>query len=361
MGRRRGIDRLTASDHGQEKRLNTLKQLLLASVAGACMAAVSTVVAVDLPAQEEAMAFAQQHNDIVIETLLADGTPRSLTLAATAMLPIGENANAIVQKRKELFERAAQSAPDDPWVQWMAALNASSSDAVSEYAVALQRLEPDNGAIWLFRLQAASRAKDDKGMTDALARMGEARIYKGPFVTTALEWLKFYRANPVIPPPGFTVEPSAASVFAMAVARAAAVAMPPNFAPMAACKSKDQALQTDRREACLAAGRLMLTQSNTLNTKLTGTALLRLAGAEDAAEVRRNFDYFRQEYSLASNSAFKDPAEFARYQADWVQTQNEVEVARNLLTRSGIPLSPPADWKSDQKAFMARLSAQNDD
>ena len=332
---------------------------MLASVVGVSLAAVSTVFAVDLPTQEEAMALAQHHTDTVIETLLAEGTPRSMTLAATAMLPLGEDANAIAQKRKKLFERAAQSAPDDPWVQWMAALNASASNAVSEYSAALQRLEPDNGAVWLFPLQAASRAKDDKGMTDALARMGKARSYQDPFVTTALEWLKFYRANPIIPPPGFAVESPAKSAFTMAVARAAAMAMPPNFAPMAACKSKDHPLQADRREACLAAGRLMLTQSNTLNSKLTGTALLRLAGAEDAAEINRNFEYFWQEYSLASNSALKDPAEFARYQADWIQTQSEVEVARNLLTRASIPLSPPADWKSDQKAFMARLSAQN--
>ncbi len=360
MDRRRGIERLTASSHGQENLLNTLKRVLLALVAGACIAIVSTVAAVDLPTQEEARALAQQHTDTVIETLLAEGTPRSLTLAATAMLPIGENAAVIGQRQRELFEQAATSAPDDAWIQWMAALNASSNGPISEFAIALQRLEPDNGAVWLFPLQAAARAKDSRGMTETLARIGTARSYQSPFVTTALEWLKFYRANPITPPPGFTVERSSASAFTMAVARAAAVAMTPNFAPMAACKSRDQPLQADRREACLSAGRLMLTQSNTLDSMLIGATLVRLAGAEDAAEITHNFKYFSQENLIRSKAALNDPAEFALYQADWVQTRNEVQVARNLLTRAGIPLLPPADWKSDPKAFMARMSAKND-
>ena len=82
-----------------------------------------------------------------------------------------------------------------------------------------------------------------------------------------------------------------------------------------------------------------------------GQGLLRLAGAGDIADITRNVGYLTQEYARLFNSALEEPAEFARYQADWLQTRNEIQIAKNLLTRAGIPLLPPADWKAAGKSL----------
>ena len=137
----------------------------------------------------------------------------------------------------------------------------------------------------------------------------------------------------------------------MAIARAAALAMPNYGSVMAACKSLNAPVAADRREACLAAGRLMLNHSSTLVSMQIGQGLLRLAGAADIAEITRNVGYLTQEYARLSNSALEEPAEFTRFQADWLQTRNEIQIAKNLLTRAGIPLLPPADWKAAGKSL----------
>ncbi|OJY93398.1 MAG: hypothetical protein BGP25_02975 [Lysobacterales bacterium 63-13] len=334
--------------------MDTLKRIWVASIAGLCMAAASAALATDRLPYDEAMALMQQHNAMVIDSLLAEATPRSLALAATVLMPVGEDANEIVQQRREWLEKAAQMAPDDVWVQWLAALNAAPTDVVSEPALALQRLQPDNGAVWLFEVQAAARANDNAGVTKVLARLGAARRFENPFMATTLEWLEFYRGHPQLQLSGFAPELSASAAQIMATSRAAASAMPNYTNLMAACNSSNSPLETDRREACLAAGRLMLNESNTLDSMQIGVALLRWAAAGDIDEITRNAEYFTREYAVLASSALEDPVEFARYQADWLQTRNEIQIARNLLTRAGIPLLPPADWKPGEMSLSPR-------
>ncbi len=104
----------------------------------------------------------------------------------------------------------------------------------------------------------------------------------------------------------------------------------------------------------------MLNESSTVISMRIGLALLRLAGAEDIDEITRNAEYLTQEGAVLSSAALEDPAEFAWYQADWLQMGSELQAAKNLLNRAGVPLLPPADWKPDQKAFMARLVRPKD-
>ena len=334
--------------------MDTLKRIWVASIAGLCMAAASAALATDRSPDDKATALARQHDARVIDSLLAEATPRSLTLAATVLMPVGEDADEIAQRRRELLEKAARMAPNEAWVQWMAALDAAPTDVVPEPALALQRLQPDNGAVWLFQLQAASRANDSRGVTKALARLGAAGHFESPFMATALAWLEFYRSHPQLQPPGSVAGSPASAALTMAVARAAALAMPNYGSLMVACKSPNSPLAADRREACLAAGRLMLNESNTLDSMQIGVALLRRAAARDIDEITRNAEYFTLEYAVLASSALEDPVEFARYQADWLQTRNEIQIARNLLARAGIPLLPPVDWKPGEMSLSSR-------
>ncbi len=341
--------------------MHVLKRILVSSIAAICLAASATGMADDLASAKEAMATQARSNAILIDTLLADGKPRALVLAATTSKYPGEDIAKDTERRRTLLYRAAQLAPDDAWVQWVSAVNTPPADTLSEAATALQRLEPDNGAVWLFQLQAASLAHDSKGVTEALARIGAAHKFDDYFVASATEWLKVFHAHPLPEVYALVGENAPERMgLVMAISYASAMSMANYATPTRACKSTGQPLAEDRRAACLAAGRLMLNESTTLISMRIGAALLRLAGAEDTDEITRNAEYFIQEYAVLSNSAFEDAAEFERYQADWLQTRDELQVAKNLLTRAGIPLSPPADWKPDHKAFMARILPPKD-
>lgn len=326
------------------------KTTLVCLLAGVFILTVTAVMSMNSrsPDTGEAAAAGQEHNLKLIDALLAEGTPRAMVLAATAMKYIGEQAAMDAKRQHELLSQAVQAAPDDAWIQWIAAVYALPSDTVSEPALALQRLEPDNGAVWLFQLAAASRANDSNGVTDALARIGASPRFNDHFVDYALEWLEFSSKHPL--PDSFAMgdeQPSLVLPLVMATSRAAALAMPNYVSPARACKPVDQPLAADRREACIAAGRVMLSESNTLDSMRLGAAMLRTAGADDAAEITRNTDYFTEEYLVLWNAMLGNPEEFKRYQADWVQSRDTIQAARNLFHRAGVPLSPPPDWKSE--------------
>lgn len=341
--------------------MNLSKRVLFATISGMCLMTGTSVMALDPPTTEELAAALNEHNAALIDTLMADGSPRALTLAATAMAyPLG-NPEGSAETQINLLARAAQMAPDDAWVQWIAAVNFQPSETVSEPALALQRLEPDNGAVWMFQLQAANLAEDSAAVTDALARIGAARKFDDRYVASALEWLKVLRNFPTPAPFVDAAEPtSERDALIAAFGRGSAISMV-NYTPATrACKPQDQALAADRRAACLAAGRLMLTESNTSISMRIGAALLRLAGADDAAEITRNIDYLTQKYGVVATQALEDPNEFERYQADLLQTRSEVQAMKNMLTRAGVPLLPPSNWNEDPSGSVAAAAKRKD-
>ena len=340
-----------------------LKHVVIASLAGVCMTVATSALAQALdPSVTGEEAWQQQYTAFLVDSLLADGTPRSMALAATALRPIGENTKTNPAKRHELFKQAARRAPDDAWVQWLAAIDAEPADNLSEPALALQRLEPDNGAVWVFQLNAGSRANDSAGITEALTRIGASRNFDDYHGAIALEWLKFFRTHPM-PEPPVTLDELDFVPLPLSLALMHAVMAPiPNYRiTMQACRSGEQSLTVERREACLATGRLMLNESKSLFSQMMGLALLRSAGADDAAELARNKDYFTRMLIGISDAMLEDPQEYERYQADWLQTGSEIQVLKKALTRAGIPLLPPADWKPEPYPWMETESKARSD
>ncbi|MEP6881233.1 MAG: hypothetical protein ABI866_04530, partial [Dokdonella sp.] len=284
---------------------------------------------------------------------------RAMTLAATAITYGRQGDETSVNRQRALLERAAAMAPDDAFVQWIAAMNLPRSEVISEPALALQRIEPDNGAARLLQLAAAYEAKDEAGITEALARIGASRHFDEHFGDAMSEWLKVFRAHPM---PQLATEDSeqasAQMPMIMAIGRAAAISLTNFTSPMRACKPTEQPLAADRREACIAVGRLMLKESKTVMSMQTGAALLRLAGAEEAVEATRNADYFMKKAIDLSRFVMLIPAGLARYQADWLQTGSEVQAMKNQLTQAGIPLLPPEEWNEDPYGHLAKMTVQ---
>jgi hypothetical protein len=342
--------------------LHILKRTLVASIVLFGMASATMTLARPSPSAAQERSPEHTYNDQVIEALLAEGTPRAIVLAATSLTYVDRNSKPVIdQRRRELLDRATRMAPNDAWGQWMAAVGTPPSASLSEPALALQRLEPDNGAVWLFSLELATRTRDSQGVTQALARIGKSHRFNDYYTTTVLEWLKIIRERRLPEPYALAEKKVTATLpMLMAVSRAAATAMAMRVSPTWACRAKEQALGADRRTACLAAGRLMLTESNTLDSLRIGAALLEPAGADDAAGATRNTDYFTEQYIAISNAAFGDPDLFLHYQTDWLQTRDEIQVARNLLTRAGVPILPPYDWKANPSRLRSTADRRED-
>lgn len=332
--------------------MRLMKHVLIASLAGVCMLLATSTLAQDPSARSDEAAWMQQYNASLFDAVLGEGTPRSMVLAANSLITFGQDTKANQQRKYDLLKQAAQMAPNDAWVQWFAALHADPAENVSEPALVLQRLEPDNGAIWLFQLNAATRVKDIAGITDALARIGASRTFDDHFVAFTVEWLKFFQAHPesmgIIDEAIDEGEVTASErPLVMAIARAAAMTIPSFAGTFSACRLGKQPLSTERRAACLSAGRLIANESKTFLSQGMGIGMLSMVGAEDASELKRNKDYLTWISIGVFNDAIKDPQEFARYQADFVQTGSEIQAVKNALTRAGIPLLPPADWKPE--------------
>ncbi|WP_371279707.1 hypothetical protein [Dokdonella sp.] len=324
--------------HGKELDVTRFIALLF-TLMGACAA-----VAAEQP--DRVRESSEGHyNASLVESLLAEGTPRALVLAATS-LPYAGNPAGL--SRQALLDRAAQAAPDDPFVQWFAALYTAPATTLSEPAKAVLRLEPDNGAAWMFVLQAASEAKDENGVTEALAHLGAAAAFDEHYADFTLAWMEAFRAHPRPAQPELDREQALAEEpLIMAMARSTALALPAFSSLISACSDKSVDLLAGRRDACIAAARLMAGQSTAIISRGMGNALLRRSGAPQAATAMRDFEYINSRYALLSSTLECDPVEFDAFEADWMETRNEIQVAERALLRDGHLLQPPPDWQPD--------------
>src|SRR4051812_45942514 len=183
--------------------------------------------------------------------------PRESALAAIGFAP--EHADGSRTDPGPELARAAQSAPNDALVQWLAANNHDSSNAddarIAAAIARLTQLESDNGAVWMLALSHAARNDDAQGVADALARMAASRRFDDHYLDTAHAWFEAYdRHPPATPLPDVADGRSQRSAgFVGAIAKAAAVAMPAYVPLTSSCKSAPAAgADADQPAHCLA-------------------------------------------------------------------------------------------------------------
>lgn len=292
-----------------------------------------------------AAATSRYNAELVDELARAD--PLSMALAATLLRVTEEASSAPAASQGDLLAEAARRAPDDVLVQWLAALHAPADAALSPAARALLRLESGNGAAWMFASQAAARANDADGVTEALRRIGTAARFDTHFADVALAWERVFRAHPAPPSAertaGFQIDEQP---LIRGIASATAVAMPAFRPLIRACAPADRVpLGTERREACIAAGRLMVDHSAEQSSRAVGALILDKTDAPDRETARRTYDYLQQTYSAALASVQTDETAYRQFAADWRETRSETAVIERMLARAGLPRTPPADWK----------------
>ena len=138
------------------------------------------------------------------DALSASPSPRQQVLAGRIYLEQEEETPALIRPRRaDVVARAVQLAPDDSFVQWMAADQGSYTSSQCgptkrpEAEVSnLVRLEPDNAAAWRFAVALASAIGDQAGVDDALSRMASASRADDHSIEQLEEWTKAFSATP---------------------------------------------------------------------------------------------------------------------------------------------------------------------
>lgn len=300
-------------------------------------------VGIRIAAAGEPVSAYQRFESSLNAAMRASTRPRDWALAATASPDPSRTIGATgVHFDGDLF-RAAQAAPGDALVQWLAANYGDTStpeNAARRAAAidALTRIEPDNGAVWMQALGAASERHDEGAVDDALARMAESARFDDHFVDVVHAWIDVYDRHS--PPASLSTDAYDAG-FVAAFAKAAASALPAYNVVVRACKAP----APGRAATCTAAARTMLAHGDTLVARSIGYAVLRnLDAATDADRAaHRDLEWYSAN-SLRGTGQDGEARDALAHESDWRRMDDEIDILKSALRRAGLPTSSPADW-----------------
>lgn len=325
--------------------------------------AAATVHAADGPSVDEsdgqAMAARYKQAQVALfDALRSSPSPAQQVLAGRLYVDDDDTPSALRPKSADVVARAAGLAPDDAFVQWLAADVGSYYSSKCgptrwpEAEVAnLVRLEPDNAGALQYAAALAHAKGDQAAVDDALARMASARRADDHLGDEIAAWTRAYVAHPVASPFDDTTGKSDASPQSNALARALQQtgfrSSPVESALEESCKpaaDSDRAWQ--RLGWCADAGVLLAARGNSFTLRELGLKMLTAAGAthDDIADLQRQFDWLKANAAspMQNGAAFADePSDHA---ADWKAAPSEIAATERRLVRLGKPLTPPAGW-----------------
>jgi hypothetical protein len=263
----------------------------------------------------------------------------------------------------KVLREAAQAASTDPLVQFlwssMGPGEWSGCDAASpcpEQSLAWAHIEPDNGLAWLPPFEALYKAGDEKSIDEAIAQMARANRYDDHLVETWLALRKAISARPMSTEVATQMlhgesrvagDPRDEVIGIMSMAYAAAVPMQLGSISRACRRELHPDSAPERFENCARIGRNVMNSDSSVLMKTIASGWLRVSGMQNDAdrETRRVFDWRRQ----ASVDAMNRPHVAEGYFDDLASTGSESRAQELLLTRAGIPLDPPEDWKGRER------------
>ncbi|WP_395683880.1 hypothetical protein [Dokdonella sp.] len=329
------------------------------------MSAAITVHAADAPPSvddaDAMMSRYKQAQIALFDALRSDPSPARQVLAGRLYVDDDDTPSALRPKSADVVARAAGLAPDDAFVQWLAADVGSYYSSKCgptrwpEAEVAnLVRLEPDNAGALQYAAALAHARGDQAGVDDALARMASARRADDHLGDEIAAWALAYIAHPVASPFDETSGESGKSdaspqsnALASALQRTDFRSSPAESALEESCKPAADSDRTWQRLGwCADAGVLLATRGNSFNLRELGLKMLAAAGAtrDDVADLQRQLDWLKANAAspMQNGAAFTDaPADRA---ADWNGAPSEIAATERRLKRLGKPLAPPAGW-----------------
>ena len=319
------------------------------------------------PRQQAAESAWQDYQRATFDALGKSRVPRDWALAALTGMELSGDAS-LPARRAALLERAVRTAPDDVLVQWIGA-QAAKDQGVSLIANArLQRLEPDNAAVWLNNLREATQ-QGERSVELALAKAASGSRYELHYAQLMMALEELYQRYP---PPAVdwpASEPDQAFPrelipFTQAVSVAAAFAFPPFQQLIDACRMASDRSPV-RAADCAAIGRLMVAHGDTAIANRIGYTVLRVSRAYTEQDIQgaRNDDWVYTRAVALETEKF-DAASVRRMlalQRDWIDSGSELDAMRRTLANAGIAPVPPDDWTDDHPLFSAeRLKADED-
>ncbi len=259
----------------------------------------------------------------------------------------------------QTFLARAEAAPGaGAAVQWVALGNCGKvgpqpEDCIDPKALArLEKLAPDNAAVWLLAFDHARQRGDDKAARAALARAAAATEFSTYYGVLLHAVLETTRALPMSAPLVHELTGADGNAYAATYMIAAGNVMylpTPSLAPVfEACKAPGKNAML--RAQCARIAHL-LAWSDTVIARAAGLALQeRLADSADArariVTERRTLAWQTQQFAMQVLKARNDRALAARLVQLVLEggTENSIQLA--LLRSLGIDTTPPLDWQS---------------
>ena len=314
----------------------------------------------------------RRHRQSMFDALSASDNPRERALAALIdWFPVDKTRGL---QRSQLIARAADAAPDDALVQWMAVLlldsgpDSAFADASEQALRRMQSLEPDNAAVWLQTLTSAANAGDIGGVDTALERMAASSVADEHYAGVMKALVDVYRGFPmphryfVLASRQTSREPVPPTTpqsmqFAMANALASAVALPAYADLVDACEiDETSGRHAWRAQDCAAVGRLFAAKGDTLISNRIGFALLRASHTWTGRDVAnaRTLDWLAYQESLAGWAAGAEAEDRNNARiVNWIVSGSELGSFRYDLAAHGVALTPPAGWVDSHSPFPA--------
>jgi hypothetical protein len=294
------------------------------------------------------------------DALTTDPSPRVQVLAGRVYVDDDATPSALRPKRDDVVTRAAQLAPDDAFVQWMAASSgsyASSSCGPTKWpeteVANLLGLEPDNVAAWQFGVALARAKGNEAGVDDALSRMAAARRTDDHLIEEIAAWTSVFGAHPelvdssMMPYQDANLTQQEKAMLA-AQQRVDFDDLTAESALKTVCTPDANSDRTWQRLGwCADVGRQLAEKGGSLRLRKEGLALLETIGdqSEATASWKRQYDWF--EANGANPMQHFDPAGLSASVADWNGATSETAAIEHRLKRLGLPSTPPATWTKE--------------
>jgi hypothetical protein len=316
------------------------------------------------PQRAAALSAWHDYETSVFESLSQSPVPRDWALA-TLIRPLLFDENGRDEESKALLQHALHATPDDSLILWIAM---NHGDALRDSALrGLKRAEPDNAAVWLEDLAAATKRNDNVAIDTALSRMSVSPRFDNHFADFLKSIAEVFFRYPV-PDVYLTVAPNEekslgrdAFPYAYSMSVTAAMALPAFQHLVNVCRINPSDQNVARATDCAAVGRMMVQHGDTVIANRIGYALLRVSHTftDDDVHMARDDDWIYAQYVKATTTP--DVAEIAAHQKDWIDTNSEMEAMRRSLERAAISRTPPEDWVDDSSLFSAeRLQSDVD-
>jgi hypothetical protein len=227
------------------------------------------------------------------DTLVADPSPRVQILTVGVYVPDDDpTPTALRPKRADIIARAVDFAPDDAFVQWLAAKSGnyfSSKCGPTRWPEAevanLVRLEPDNAGAWQYVVALAQSKGEPNAVDEALSRMASAPRADDHLVDEMAAWKAAYVAHPEIASGSefdedSGLDPSEKGAF-LALEHVSTSGGRSTAALKEACTPDADSDRTWRRLSwCADAGHLLAEKGSSLALRANGLAMLVHQGAK---------------------------------------------------------------------------------